>query len=175
MIMADVFMVLFLILGSLITVVCYWLLFEALFPALIRQAQRALVVHPGKSILYGLGLAVPAAVIGFAMAAAPAPLKLVGVILIGGVILVGLLGSTAVARHVGLRLPGAKDDAQPWRRVLRGGIVLSITFVLPFVGWFFVLPLSLIVGIGALAQLRKAPQAQEVAAAAPVAVETASA
>jgi len=41
---------------------------------------------------------------------------------------------------------------------LRGGLVLGLTFVLPLIGWLFVLPGTLILGIGAAARsLRKQP------------------
>jgi hypothetical protein len=46
-------------------------------------------------------------------------------------------------------LPAPADEQQPWRRVLRGGILFALTFLLPFVGWF-VLPIwALVSGFGA--------------------------
>ncbi|GMV99440.1 MAG: hypothetical protein AMXMBFR84_05790 [Candidatus Hydrogenedentota bacterium] len=175
MIMADVFKILFIILGLIISFVSYWLLFEAIFPSLVGRAHRALASHPWKSVMYGLAAGLPLTVVGLAMASAPAPLKLPGLILIGGVFLSGLLGSTALARHIGLRLSGVNDVAQPWKRVLRGGTVLALTFVLPLVGWFFVLPLALLVGIGALAQSRNRPQVAPAPVAAPVAASSSNA
>ena len=46
-------------------------------------------------------------------------------------------------------MPSPTDASQPWRRVLRGGTVLTLTFLLPFVGWFLILPWTLISGFGA--------------------------
>jgi hypothetical protein len=48
-------------------------------------------------------------------------------------------------------LPAPDDERQPWRRVLRGGAVLGLTFVLPLIGWFLVLPVSLLMGVGCYA------------------------
>jgi hypothetical protein len=42
------------------------------------------------------------------------------------------------------------DLDQPWRRVLRGGAVLALLFVVPLLGWFAVFPLTLASGLGAL-------------------------
>jgi len=43
----------------------------------------------------------------------------------------------------------ACDARLPWRRVLRGGTVLSFAFVLPVIGWFGLLPWTLVSGVGA--------------------------
>jgi hypothetical protein len=54
-----------------------------------------------------------------------------------------------LALRIGAGLPTPADEQQPWRRVLRGGILLALTFLLPFVGWI-VLPLwALVSGFGA--------------------------
>ena len=37
----------------------------------------------------------------------------------------------------------------PWRSTLRGGVVLELTYLLPFLGWFVILPASIIIGSGA--------------------------
>ena len=44
----------------------------------------------------------------------------------------------------------------PWRRLLRGGMVLGLAFVMPFLGWFVLLPWSLASGLGALVLSRRA-------------------
>jgi hypothetical protein len=55
-----------------------------------------------------------------------------------------------------MRLPAARDASEPWRPVLRGGVVLSTCFVLPGIGWFVVLPYALITGFGAVVVTRRA-------------------
>ena len=48
-----------------------------------------------------------------------------------------------------MSFPPALDATQPWRRVLRGGVVLSCSCLLPVVGWV-ILPLWVLVsGLGA--------------------------
>lgn len=150
MIMADVFKILFLILGTLIVVVSYWLLFEALFPRLVDRARTQYDRKPFKTLLLGLAITIPVTILGIALVSAPAaPAKLLGFVCLSGLTLLGLLGSAGLSRKIGLHLPSSVDADQPWRCVLRGGTILSITFVLPFIGWFFVLPVTLVSGVGA--------------------------
>jgi hypothetical protein len=161
MIMADVFKILFIILGVLITTVAYWLLFEALFKRVVERASVVYETNPYKVALIGAIVGVPLFLASLGLLNSAAGLKLAGAILMSGLLLVGLIGSAGLARLVGSRLASATDSAYPWRRVLRGGIVLSITFVLPVVGWFFVLPLTLASGVGAVILSRwgfRAPQ-----------------
>jgi hypothetical protein len=41
------------------------------------------------------------------------------------------------------------DAPRPWRSALRGGPVLAPTFLVPFFGWFILLPWVLVSGVGA--------------------------
>ena len=50
---------------------------------------------------------------------------------------------------VGRGLLHADDTRSPWRRSLRGGVVLALTFLLPVIGWFVILPWVLLSGCGA--------------------------
>lgn len=150
MIMADVFKILFIILGILITTVAYWLLFEALFRRVVERASVVYEANPYKVVLVGAIVGVPLFLASLGLLQSAAGLKLFGAVLMSALLLVGLIGSAGLARLIGSRLASSTDSAYPWRRVLRGGIVLSITFVLPVVGWFFVLPLTLASGVGAV-------------------------
>lgn len=151
MIMADVFKILFLILGTLTTAVSYWLLFEACAPLRVERARANYERRPLRTTLLGLIVSAPVVGIGLALSSVPrGPVKLVGLILIMLTVLAGLFGSAGLTRLIGQRLASPADAVQPWRRVLRGGIVLSVSFVLPFIGWFMVLPFTLISGVGAL-------------------------
>ena len=69
--------------------------------------------------------------------------------------LLGLAGSAGLTLRIGAGLPSPVDEAQPWKRVLRGGILLSCSFLLPVVGWI-ILPLWVLVsGFGALILYRR--------------------
>jgi len=63
--------------------------------------------------------------------------------------LLGLAGSAGLTYRIGQGLPSPVDETQPWRRVLRGGIVLAFSFLLPFVGWVIIPLWVLVSGLGA--------------------------
>ncbi len=60
------------------------------------------------------------------------------------------IGVAGLATMVGRKLPSAADRDRPWSGTIRGGVVLELAFLFPLLGWFFVLPISLIVGAGAV-------------------------
>ena len=149
MIMADVLTYFLLIVGTMLVFVSFWLAAEALFPELVVRA-RAQYNRPVRITFIGLALVVPVVVVVALCFQVRNPLfQLLGITCIAVPGVLGLLGSSGLSQRVGIGLPSLADDRQPWRRVLRGGIVLVLTFLLPFVGWFFLLPLTLISGFGA--------------------------
>jgi len=155
MIMADILKILLIIIGILTIYVSYWLLSEALFPALVEGASRQYRT-PFKITFVGLGAAVLPVVLGLVLAHTPNPLvKLIGLTLVVVPALLGLAGSAGLTLRIGAGLPSPADQTQPWRRVLRGGILLACSFLLPVVGWI-ILPLWVLVsGFGALILYRR--------------------
>ena len=150
MIMADIMRIFLIVVGFLIVIVSYWLLSEALFPRMVDRSRLRYSRSPFKTVFLGIVTAAGPVIGGIAMLSAPNPgLKFLGAVILLTAILIGLLGSAGLSRHIGQRLNSPADEAQPWRRVLRGGIVLSLTFVLPLIGWFLILPVTLISGFGA--------------------------
>jgi hypothetical protein len=151
MTMADVLRIFLLIVGTLLIFISYWLATEALFPELVERCREKYSRHVLRTSVVGLALAFPLILIGILfLSRSPNPVgKLVGWAFISGPVFLGLAGSTGLSRRIGMGLPSAVDERQPWRPVLRGGIVLSFTFLLPFAGWFLVLPWTLISGFGA--------------------------
>jgi len=155
MIMADLLKIVLIILGILTIYVSYWLLSEALFPALVEGASRQ-YSKPFKITFVGLGAAIVPVVLGLVLANAPNPLvKLIGLTMVVLPALLGLAGSAGLTLRIGAGLPSPVDEAQPWKRVLRGGILLACSFLLPAVGWI-ILPLWVLVsGFGALILYRR--------------------
>jgi len=155
MIMADILKILLIILGILTIYVSYWLLSEALFPALVERASRQ-YRQPVKISLVGLAGAIVPVILGLVLANRPNPLlKFVGITLLVIPVMLGLAGSAGLTLRIGAGLPSPVDVAQPWRRVLRGGVLLACSFLLPVVGWI-VIPLWVLVsGFGAFILCRK--------------------
>ena len=149
MIMADILKIFLLIVGLLTVYVSYWLVAQALFPGLVDRARQH-YAKPVKITLLGLAVAILPVFVGGAISKLPNPVfKITGLTLLLIPALLGLVGSAGLVQRIGAGLPSPLDEQQPWRRVLRGGILLALTFLLPFVGWF-VLPIwALVSGFGA--------------------------
>ena len=163
--MADVLMWALVLGAAYIIIVCYWLLASSLFPAHVARCQERYTGRPVRITLAGLLTFVPLVVLAGAIGKVPHPAVRVGGLVLGlSCLLVALFGSAGLARRVGEGLPSQRDVREPWRRVWRGGLVLAITFFLPFLGWFLVLPWALISGFGAF--IMSFPRRERVTAAA---------
>jgi len=151
MIMADVFMVTFLILGFFVVTIAYWVAAVGLAPNLVKGSAERYGTSPWKSLLIGAAIGIPLFGIGLGFAnAGGAPVKMIGALLALSAFLAGLCGSAGLCLRIGKGLNTPQDAEQPWLRVKRGGIVLGLMIIFPILGWVFVLPLALLSGVGAL-------------------------
>ena len=146
---ADVLRILLLVLGVMLVFQAYWLVGTALFTRLVGQA-RDRYKTPIRTTMWGLLIVVPTFWIGFKCSQSPNPIVVgVGVVIGAVPLLLGLIGSAGLCQLIGLGLPAPGDQSQNWRRVWRGGWVLNFCYLLPFAGWFVILPWSIISGCGA--------------------------
>lgn len=151
MIMADVLMWTLIILGFYVIMLSYWLVAYALAPSLVSGSRTSFENTPWKNILVGLLVGAPIAAVGFLLFAIPNPaFKILGFAVILLPLLMGLFGSAGLCEKIGIGLLMKHEEGRNWLRVLLGGIVLGLTFLFPLLGWFLVMPLVLISGIGAL-------------------------
>ncbi|MGE0103926.1 MAG: hypothetical protein AB7H86_21890 [Blastocatellales bacterium] len=150
MLMADTMTVFFVILGLLLAFPALWLLARGLWPGTIGAARD----------LFERGL------IGSFLAGAPAVLLIVFVTaLVGRLGTPGKIGAGALicfaivyagcgvsglATMIGERLRGTDEREGGWRSTLLGGIILTLSWLLPVLGWFVILPISMTVGLGAV-------------------------
>ena len=149
MIMADILKIFLLIVGVLTIYVSYWLLAHALFPRLVERASRH-YGQPLKISLVGIVVVLLPIVVGLMMANLPNPvLKVTGLTLAVIPVMVGLIGSAGLTLRIGTGLHSPADEQQPWRRVLRGGVLLAFAFLLPVVGWIVLPVWALVSGCGA--------------------------
>lgn len=167
--MADILKYFLLILGGLLIFVACWLAAEGLFPALVERA-RGQYCRPWRLTFAGLAMvALPIAFALLCFQNGNNPLfNIAGIIALGAVLLGGLTGSAGLAKRIGAGLPSPTDETQPWRRVLRGGIVLALTYLLPFIGWMGLTIWTLVTGFAALVfAVREAKRAAAVPPPAP--------
>jgi hypothetical protein len=151
MVFADVLNYLLLVLAAVAVFISYWLASSALMPALVSQAREAYSTSPIRITLLGVLVGLPPALFGLALlkTAPEGGAKLVGAVIVSVPLLLALVGSAGLSERIGRGLIHADDTRSPWRRSLRGAVVLSLTFILPFIGWFVVMPLALFSGLGA--------------------------
>jgi len=147
---ANVLQVLLLILGVMLVFQAYWLAGTALFPRLVGSA-RDRYKKPFRTTLIGLVVVVPGFFLGFmVLGQASQPVfKGIGFVVGSLPLLAGMIGSAGLCQLIGSGLPAPGDQSQNWRRVWRGGWVLNFCYLLPFAGWFVILPLGIISGCGA--------------------------
>ncbi len=151
MILADILFWFLMVAGAYLALNAYWLAAVALFRPTVERAHETYATRPVAATLAGLGALVP--VVGvflvFARAAHPG-VKLVTGAMLMVPLLLALVGSAGLADRIGAGLATPVDRQQPWRRVLRGGAVLALLFVVPLLGWFALFPLTLASGLGAM-------------------------
>ncbi len=69
------------------------------------------------------------------------------VLLLGFSVTWSLSALAGLAALIGEKLSPA-TESDPFKATLRGGIVLVLTFSMPFIGWFTLLPIAIITGFG---------------------------
>lgn len=136
-----------------------------LLPSPVAKTHNNLEEAPGRSLLLGLvnfiffGLL---AVVFFWLSEQSGSFGrgifiLISIIILVGVAIFALLGLSAFAKLLGERIGNAKT---PFASDLRGGALLLLAALAPYVGWFLFLPLVLLTGFGAAisALVRRKPK-----------------
>jgi hypothetical protein len=147
MLMADTLAVFFVVLGLLLAHLGVWLLCRGLWPSVTAKVEGG-GVGVGLSALSGLPptvLAIVAAAVfghvlgGFGKACAA--------VILAGFFLYAHVGLAGLVARVGRAL--GPDGETAWRATLKGGLALSLAYLFPLLGWFVLLPISLVIGAGA--------------------------
>lgn len=146
---AVVYTWLFIHIGVILVVTSYYMLGAALTPVLTSRARRLFADRPWLPIVVGLVISVPWVLISIVLLQqASAAVKFFGVVMGCFWILSGLIGGAGIAQHVGGG--DLTSDRASWVQTFRGGLFISLTWVLPLVGWMGMLPLTMSAGIGCL-------------------------
>jgi hypothetical protein len=157
MIFADILFWFLVIAGGYLAFIAYWLAAVALLRPAVERCHRTYGVRPVASLLTGLMVLVPTLVVAGTLAKLlPHPAD--KLVMSAGLIVPGifaLVGSAGLADRIGMGLPSPADALQPWRRVLRGGAVLGLMFLVPVLGWFVVFPATIVSGLGAFILSRR--------------------
>ena len=146
---ADVWAIALSIIGFLLSLQGLWLVCRALWPAAVERASGRVRDH-GVACFF-VGLLVSLIIISIAVAAgrrAGAPGQVLAYILLFFYLIMTGIGTSGLATHIGRGLASPIDAIQPWRRTVRGGIVLELAMLIPLFGWVGIFPVSLIIGAG---------------------------
>lgn len=140
--------------GSLIValglgMVGYFALARALWPSWTLRARQRWSDRPWTTVMAGLGIAVPAVTMCIVIAQGPGPLSAIGGLSLGLLLGLALVGTAGLATHIGARLGAPTDAGRDWVQTVRGGVVLELSCLVPILGWFVLLPIALVGGLGA--------------------------
>lgn len=151
MLVADVIMWFLVIVGVLVAFPALWLLCRSLYPKQIENMADDL--EKSRVKLFFIGVPVAAACFfGVALFGGKKNpfCDMAAIATIGFFLFYSNIGAAGLATMIGRKLPSPSDLERPWKGTVRGGVVLVLSYLLPLLGWFFILPISLIIGSGAL-------------------------
>ena len=153
--------------AALLILLGHWVTSAGMFPKAVQSFADVYDRRPLRAALVGLFTFGPLIVVLLQSAKIPNPLVRTVVIVTGFLaLLLAFIGSTGLALRIGRNLSAGSD---PWRQVLRGGVMLSLVFITPLLGWFFALPVGLASGFGAFLLARPWKAKEAVPAAVPAA------
>lgn len=150
MLMADTISIFFVILGMLLAFSGLWLLSRGLWPEAVEAVAERCAKRIWPYFIAGIPLTLVMIVLTRVLFVLGPVGKIAGLGVVCFYILQAHIGVSGLVTAIGRRLPSSLDQHSPWRETLRGGIALELTYLLPIVGWFVVLPLSIVIGTGAI-------------------------
>jgi len=158
MLMADTMAVFFVIVGMMLAFPGLWLLCLGLWPQTVAEAAERCRRGLRLSFLVGLPVTIVVVFSTLKLLNSLGGLgKAAGIGLLCVFMLHANIGVSGFATAIGRRLASPVDQAREWRATLRGGVVLELTYLLPILGWFVILPASIVIGSGSAtrAQIRQ--------------------
>ncbi|HZJ17339.1 MAG TPA: hypothetical protein VFD27_19965 [Chthoniobacteraceae bacterium] len=134
-------------LAAFLILIAHWLVSAGLFPRAAEKFADIYDQRPIRAFLLGLVTYGPIQVLGLnANNIHNGAVKLIVIIATFGSLLIAFIGTSGLALRIGRNLSAGSDT---WHQVLRGGVMLALVFITPFLGWFFALPIGLVSGFGA--------------------------
>jgi len=151
MLLDNVFFYSLIGLGIILSLPALWLLVRARWTA--RYEKLRVVAERSIWTSFFIGI-LPTAILGLIIGGILKKVKTgdigalaADVLLLGFTVTWALSALTGLAALIGDKLsPASQND--PFKSTLRGGIVLVFVFSMPFIGWFALLPIAIITGIG---------------------------
>jgi hypothetical protein len=149
MLMADTVAILLAVVGFLLSLQGLWLFCRALWPNKVIASATRCGRNPVKSLLAGIVVTLLMMLATVLAGQVPGPGQILAFGIVSLYVVFSGIGVAGLATHMGQRLSSPTDDRRPWAATVRGGVVLELAYVVPIVGWFVILPASVVMGAGA--------------------------
>jgi hypothetical protein len=149
MLMADTMAIFFVILGLLLALPGLWLLCRGLWPQTVASGAAACRNGLLKPFFAGLPLTAVMIIAAAALSNLGPTGKISAAIVVCVYLMIANCGVAGLATTIGERLAASIDVGQPWRATLRGGVAMELAYLLPILGWFLILPVTMAIGCGA--------------------------
>ena len=125
----------------------HWLVAGGMFPAATSAMVKQYDERPVRALLLGLVTYGPIFFILLNTAKLPGvPLRIAAIVAGVSALLIAFTGTAGLALRIGRNLCA---NASRWEQSLRGGVMLGLVFITPFLGWGFLLHAGLASGFGA--------------------------
>jgi hypothetical protein len=133
--------------GAFLVLLGHWIASAGLFPEATRTFAEIYDRRATRATLVGIFTFGPLMLLLLVAKGIPNPLIRLLVVGLGlGALLIALAGSAGLALRIGRNLCA---EAGTWQQAKRGGTMLALVFITPFLGWFLLLPVGLCSGFGA--------------------------
>jgi len=148
--MADVYSIVFTILGFLV-VSCGLNVWTALvFPAPVQRCRSRLEEGPFASFLLGAVYAGVFGGLGIAALSAPSGgVKIFGAVLFAPLMIGLAVGGAGLSTLLAERMRALQEGASPFGLLVRGSLINSLAALFPFIGWFLFIPVAGLISLGA--------------------------
>ena len=150
MLFGDVIAIGLSIAGFLLSLQGLWLVCLAMWPHRVARAAERCEQNGIKSFFVGIlvtgGVVLASALLGKRLGTAG---QLAGWAIGFLFLIYSGVGTAGLVTHLGKRLSSPADAERPWKATIRGGVALELAYLVPVLGWFGLLPLSMIIGAGA--------------------------
>ena len=125
----------------------HWLVASGMFPKATAGFVRVYDERPIRALLLGVVTYGPIFVLLLNTAKLPGTVPRIAMNGVGLIsLLIAFAGSAGLALRIGRNLSA---DTSRWQQCLRGGLMLGLVFITPFIGWGFLLHAGLASGFGA--------------------------
>ena len=150
--MTDVYIVVFTLIGMLLSLPALLVALNLLMPHVTRHAAARLDDTPYKS--FGVGLFVTSLFLAFILITANIPFGPIRAMSFFATFIgmgIGTLGAAAMSRLLGQRLTKLAHPTSELTNLVRGALVYELACLFPLVGWFVFIPLVGVTVMGAAA------------------------